>query len=244
MIESYNKKELETKIDQYVNGQLSPQEIDELWTELIRDGYHLDYLKSVANLKSVIQKRRVQRQAQKRKRYRYYAAAAVAILLIAIMSVFTIININSNAQLQPIQNIELDYYRSSEGAVSSGVQPEVIQKAIALANTGQIDEAISYLKEELSKASEPEWISTLSLNIGSLLYNQGEYKESIAHFERVIERKDAIDVLTLEKAYWYVGNAHFQLNHLTEARNNIEKAYDLDGAYRRVTQSYLKALSQ
>ncbi len=244
MIESYNKKELETKIDQYVNGQLSPQEVDELWTELIRDGYHLDYLKSVANLKSVIKKRREQKQAEKRKRYRYYAAAAVAILLIAVMSIFTVTNIDSNSQLQPIQTIELDYYRSGEGAISSGTQSDVIQKAITLANTGQIDEAIAFLKEELSTASDPEWISTLSLNIGSLLYNQGKFEESIVHFDRVIERKDAIEVLILEKAYWYIGNAYFQLDHLAEARNYIEKAYELDGAYRRVTQSYLKALSQ
>lgn len=243
MIESYNKKEIETKIDQYVNGQLSPEEIDELWAELVRDGYHLDYLKTVANLKSVIRERREQKQAQK-KRYWYYAAAAVVVMLIAVMSVVTITNISSDSQLQPIQTIELDYYRSGEGAISSGDQSEVIQKAINLANTGEINEAITFLEQELAVASEPEWISTLSLNIGSLLYNQGKYEESISHFENVIEHKNAINVLMLEKAYWYVGNAHFQLDHLTEARTNIKKAYELDGAYRRVTQSYLKALPQ
>lgn len=243
MIESYNKKEIETKIDQYVNGQLSPDEIDELWAELIRDGYHLDYLKTVANLESVIRERREQKEAQK-KRYWYYAAAAVVVMLIAVMSVVTITNISSDSQLQPIQTIELDYYRSGEGAISSGEQSEVIQKAINLANTGEVNEAITFLEQELAIASEPEWISTLSLNIGSLLYNQGKYEESISHFENVIEHKNAINVLMLEKAYWYVGNAHFQLDHLTEARINIKKAYELDGAYRRVTQSYLKALPQ
>jgi hypothetical protein len=47
----------------------------------------------------------------------------------------------------------------------------------------------------------------------------------------------------LEKAYWYTGNAYFHLDQLSSAQNYIEKAYELNGAYRRVTQSYLNALS-
>lgn len=242
MIESHNKNELETKIDRYVNGQLSPQEVDELWTELIRDGYHLDYLKSVANVKAVVEKRRDQKKAQKRKIW-YYAAAAVMVLLLAVMSVITLTN-NTDSSLQPVQSIELDYYRSGDGGAVSGTESEVIRKAITLANTGQIDEAVTILEEELAEASDPEWVSTLSLNIGSLLYNQGKFEESISYYENVIERREEIDVLMLEKAYWYAGNAYFQLDHLSEARNYIEKAHELDGAYRRVTQSYLNALPQ
>lgn len=241
MIENFNEKELESKIDQYVNGQLSSQEIDELWAELIRDGYHLDYLKSVANLKAVVKRRREQREAQKQRTYWYYAAAAAIVLLVAVMSVFTLTNTNSGV-VQPIESIELDYYRSTDGFITTDAKSEVIQKAIALANTGQVKEAVSFLKEELADASEPTWISRLSLNLGSLLYNQGQYEESISYFNNVIEHKDDVDVLMLEKAYWYVGNAYFQLDQLTEARNNIENAYELNGAYRRVTQSYLKAL--
>lgn len=244
MIESFHEKDLESRIDQYVNGQLSPQEIDELWTELIRDGYHLEYLKTVANVKSVIEKKREQKHEQQKKQYVYYAAAAVVALLIAVLSVITVTDIGTQTALQPVQTIELDYYRSGEGALTSDEQDRVIREAITLANTGRINEAIAVLKEELGRASEPEWISKLSLNLGSLLYNQGEYEESIPYYDNVIAHKDDIDVLMLEKAYWYIGNAYFQLNQLAEARTYIEKAYELDGAYRRVTKSYLDALSQ
>ncbi|MDZ7658379.1 hypothetical protein [Fodinibius sp.] len=243
MIESFNKKELEEKIDQYVNGKLSAQEVDELWAELIQDGYHLDYLKSVANLKAVIeQKREEQKEHTNQKPYWYYAAAAAIALLIAVVGVMNI-STQQQSSVEPISSIELDYYRSGDGMISSSSDKEVIRNAIKLANTGRENEAISLLESELKNASEPGWIAELSLNLGSLQYNNGNYRKAIEHYERVVAHKDNVDVLMLEKAYWYIGNAHFHLDQLVDAKMNIEKAYELNGAYRRVAKSYLNALS-
>jgi tetratricopeptide (TPR) repeat protein len=242
MIESFNKKELEEKIDQYINGQLSAQEVDELWAELIQDDYHLDYLKSVANLKAVIERKREEQKNTHKEQYWYYAAAAVIALLIAVVGVMNI-STQQQSSVEPISSIELDYYRSGDGIISSSSDKEVIRNAIKLANTGRENEAISLLASELENASKPEWIAELSLNLGSLHYNNGNYNTAIEHYERVVSHKDNVEVLTLEKAYWYIGNAHFHLDHLVDARTNIEKAYALNGAYRRVAQSYLNALS-
>ena len=242
MIESFNKKELEEKIDQYVNGQLSAQEVDELWAELIQDGYHLDYLKSVANLQAVIERKREEQKSTSKNQYWYYAAAAVIALLIAVVGVMNI-STQQQSSVEPISSIELDYYRSGDGTISSSSDKEVIRNAIKLANTGRENEAISLLESELENASEPGWIAELSLNLGSLHYNNGNYDIAIEHYERVVAYKDKVDVLMLEKAYWYIGNAHFHLDQLVDAKMNIEKAYELNGAYRRVAQSYLNALS-
>jgi tetratricopeptide (TPR) repeat protein len=113
-----------------------------------------------------------------------------------------------------------------------------------LANDGKVEQAISLLDNELQKTSEPTWVAELSLNLGSLHYNESNYQESITYYRRVIEHKNAVDVLMVEKAYWYMGNAYFHMDQLVEARSNIEKAYELNGAYRRVSQSYLNALSE
>lgn len=43
-------KELEERINQYVNGNLTETEIDRLWSDLIQDGHYLEYLKTIANL--------------------------------------------------------------------------------------------------------------------------------------------------------------------------------------------------
>lgn len=241
MIESFNEKEIEKKIDQYINGQLSAEEVDELWAELIRDGYHLEYLKSAANLKKLIERKREQRKTKK-KRYWYYAAAAVITLLIAVMGVMNF-SFQQSQSVQPVSSVELDYYRSGDGSLDTDTEG-VIRDAIRLANTGHMKEAITLLNSELDNASEPAWVAKLSLNLGSLHYNQDNYKKAIRYYSNVIANKNHIDVLMLEKAYWYTGNAYFHLDKLVKAENNIEKAYELNGAYRRVAKSYLNALSE
>jgi len=243
MIESFNKKELEEKIDQYINGQLSAQEVDELWSELIQDGYHLDYLKSAANLKAVIERKREERKANKIKQYWYYAAAAVIALLIGVIGVMNM-SVQDTPSVAPVSSVELDYYRSGNGTIDRGQKVGVISDAIKLANTGHVNEAISLLKSELGNASEPGWIAKLSLNLGSLHYNQANYGQAIEYYRNVIKNKDHIDVLMLEKSYWYMGNAYFHQDKLAEAQANIKKAYELNGAYRRVAKSYLDALSE
>ncbi len=244
MIESFSQNKIEDKIDQYINGQLSQEEIDELWAELIQDGYHLDYLKTVANLKEAVKKRKEKRKVRQLRRYWSYAAAAVLALTIGVISVFNLSQMGADANVKPIDSIELDYYRSSEGTVNDGVDSRVIRDAITLANSGEFDQATALLNNELQKAENPQWISELNLNLGSLYYNEGDYQQSISYFEEVVERESAIDVLTVEKAYWYLGNAYFQMDELDQAKQNIEKAYALNGAYRRVAQSYLNAFSR
>ena len=47
-------RNMKERIDKYVNGQLSHNEIERLWVELVKDRNLLDYLKNTANLKSVV----------------------------------------------------------------------------------------------------------------------------------------------------------------------------------------------
>ena len=251
MIESFSQNKLEEKIDRYVNGQLSQSEVDELWAELIQDGYHLDYLKTVANLKEVVKKKKERRKTLKMRRYWSYAAAAVLALTIGILGVINLQQSNINGEIQPIESIELDYYRSSEGTVGNEVDNKVIRDAITLANTGQFDQATALLNKALQQANDPQWISELNLNLGSLYYNEGNYRQSTDYFQKIIAQKESAnnnlsteEKLILEKAYWYLGNAYFQLDELDKAKQNIENAYALNGAYRRVAESYLNAFSK
>ncbi|MDZ7715981.1 MAG: hypothetical protein U5J95_07170 [Balneolaceae bacterium] len=244
MIESIEHNDIEEKIDRYVNGQLSEKEIEELWIELIQDEYHLDYLKSVANLKEAVKNKKKQKEKAQVRRYWSYSAAAVIIVLVTVLSVFNIPGLDSSASVEPIASIELDYYRSADGTLSdNGEDKQVISDAIALANTGKFDQAVSLLNTELEKASDIEWKAELNLNLGSLYYNEGSYQKSTEYFQNVIAAKESVNVLVLEKAYWYLGNAYFQLDRLSQAQQNIQSAYDLNGAYRRVAKSYLDALA-
>lgn len=241
MIESHIDKELEEKIDQYVNGQLSQKEIDELWAELVQDGDQLDYLKTVANTKAVIESERDKASVFSIKRTFAYAAAAVVVLMIGVLTVLNYPVFQSET-VEPITSIELDYYRSAQGVLDAAPNEEVLKNALALANRGNVNEAIGMLERALSNADSPAWKAELYLNIGSLYYNNGKYEQAIQNFQHVIDKQQA-DVLTREKGYWYLGNAYFQLNQLDEAQQAIQNAYELNGAYRRVAKHYLDALA-
>lgn len=236
MIESHIEKQLEEKIDLYVNGQLTHEEIEELWVELIQDEHHLDYLKTVANTKAVIESNRNKAKIFDFKQSWAYAAAAAIALLIGVLTVMNYPASQSDA-VEPISSIELDYYRSEEGN-----NREILKDALFLANSGNTQEAINVLQTELQSTEDPAWSAELHLNIGSLHYNSGAYAQAANNFEQVVQQ-DEIDVLILEKGYWYLGNAYFQLNQLDKAEAAIQKAYDLNGAYRRVAESYLDALA-
>lgn len=247
MTEQLNNEELKHKIDLYTEGRLTASEVDELWAELIQDERYMDYMKSVANLKTVVGKRKQTAKVTSLPTYAYYAAAAVVAILITVFGVINFASQSNSQMVSPVEDVELEYYRSSDGALASAKGEGTIQNAIVLANQGNEDQAISMLKgelenEKLTTALEVE----LSITLGSLHYNRAEYGRAIEAYSNIIDQRDNedIDVLSLEKAYWYRGNAYLQQESVSEARADIQKAYELNGAYRRVAKRYLDALSK
>lgn len=49
--------EVNEKIMRYVNGQLPGDEIEELWAEIIKDEHYMNYLKTLVNLKKIIEEK-------------------------------------------------------------------------------------------------------------------------------------------------------------------------------------------
>lgn len=242
MIESKVNKELERKIDLYVNGKLNAEQTDELWAELIQDEYYLDYMKSVANLKAVIDRKQAAKPVSKvhsLRRVAQYAAAAAVILIAAVVGVLNM-NISGDLSVSPISQIGLDVVRDIDG-VSETVTNEVIRRAIRLATDGEVEEAISLLQSELENVTEPQLTAEIALSLGSIQYNTGDYSSSVENFELVVAQKD-IELLTLEKGYWFLGNTYFQLDRLDEAQQAFQNAVALNGAYSRVAKTYVDAL--
>lgn len=240
-------EDLERKIDQYIHGKLDVKEVDELWAELIQDEDYLDYLETMANLKQIIEERE---QAQsglyliKSKGRKWMVAAAAAAVLIA--GSLAIYNVSYQVEsVQPISSIELDYYRSSsELTDQEGKSSEqAIREAIILANNGEYQKAIERIDEELDVTDDLGVRATLHINAGSIMYNIGKYEAALERFITVIEYQGSDDIIIRERAYWYLGNTYFQLNNLENARQAFQKAYELNGAYSRIAESYLRALA-
>ncbi len=245
MIESNFDKDLERKIDLYINGKLTEEQIDALWAELIQNEYYLDYAKSVANLKEVIKEGRKSQNLtptyQLRKVASYGVAAAIAII-IGVIGVLNYTASNNLAELDAIAWIEYDTYRSSNDSPAI-TNNEVIKTAIRLANDGNTEEAIALLENEIAVVSDTEELALLSLSLGSIHYNYGNYSDALDSFQNVVD-KNEINTLILEKGYWYLANTYVQLDRLTEAEEALQKTLELDGQYSRVAESYLSAINK
>lgn len=243
MIESNRNKDLEKRIEAYVDGNLSPREIDELWIELLDNEYYYDYMKSVASLKKIAEDKENESKLQSiESQKRVWLSAAAAILLM--FGAATIFNISTEPAetVSPISSIELDYYRSADGNVAENMESDVVRRAISTANTGDVAEALSLINEELQKDNTDYEQAELLITSGSILYNSGRFVEAISRFETALDI-EYDDIMLRERNYWYLGNAYFQVNKLDEAKFALEQAFELNGAYSRVAQSYLRALS-
>lgn len=244
MIESNFKRALERKIDLYVNGKLNEEEVDELWAELIQDEYYLEYTKSVANLKAVIERQRgAKKQAPvfRLREYANYGVAAAIAIIIGVVGVLNYSGTGTGLDISPQATLTLDNIRGAND-VTTPNDNETIKEAIRLATDGEIEAAIVLLQNELDGEESPELIAELSLTLGSIQYNYGDYNASLASFQNVITQ-EGIDDLTLEKGYWFLGNTYFQLDRLKEAQEAFQKVYDFDKQYSRIAKSYIDALS-
>jgi len=232
------------KIDLYVNKQLDPSEIQDLWSELVGHPEALDYLKTVANLRKIAEDE--QKQVHGKGSGRIYqsrtwmwAAAAAAIVLVVLIGQF-----RSEGELvtvSPLAQIELDYYRSSDDQPERTDEENVIREAIVLANRGDAYLAIQLLDSTLGVSNNPIERARLHLNAGSILYNLARYEEAAERFEQII-RMEIEELQIQERTYWYLGNAYFQLNRLKEAKHAFQQTYELNGAYKRVAERYLQSL--
>lgn len=243
------QSKFEEQVDKYLDGQLGRKQIEELWIDMVKDPSRLEYVKTVANTKEVIQNMRSEAGRDKDTRsgwvpYIKYAAAAAVALVIGILSMYQWSGSEQPA-VEPIDAIELNYYRGGSDDVESAPKRvnDVIKKAISMANSGSTAQAIELLEKRKKDMEEPKNTALLSLNIGSIQYNNGRFKKAISSFNEVIGKKQHIEVLTLEKAYWFLGNSYFQRGNMVDAREAIRKAYELDGAYRRVAGTYLNAMA-
>ncbi|HLR32270.1 MAG TPA: hypothetical protein VK074_07265, partial [Fodinibius sp.] len=134
-------------------------------------------------------------------------------------------------------------YRSADGSLIPG-ENQIVRDAITFANDGNITKAVTLLEQKLQETEGIEEKARIDITLGSLMYNHKQYAKAIDHFGRVIEKEKqqpGLDVLMLEKAHWYRGNAYLQIERITKAERDIKRAYDYNGAYRRVAGHYLEA---
>ena len=246
MIKNNINRDLEKKIDYYINGKLTTHEIDVLWSDLIQNEYYLEYTKTFANLKTLIQREKeVEKIISINKFSNMVAYGAVAAFAI-IIGVIGILNFNANStssnDMSVINWIEYDTYRSSNIDNPDVIDNELVKAAVMAANDGNIEEAIKILENGLLMETDFQVLAKLSLSLGSIQYNNGNYASALINFQQATLRDD-IDNKILEKGFWYLANTQIQLDNLLDAEKSLQKTYIMNGQYSRVAKRYLNEIN-
>lgn len=234
--------ELEKKIDAYIKGKLSSEEVEELWVELLKKPDYIDLLETEIDLKRLYEAR------EKEKNTTYYwkwiAAAAAIVLIVLAINFF---DTNSDKAIQEWAQAEINLSENLASAPVTRSATEIappdsmLNVGFKAAIEGDINRAKKIYKRILHQYDDPEVLSKAYLNLGILQYNSGSFETSIGNFRKAITINDSDRILT-ERAYWYMGHAYINTDQLEEARSAIQQAYNLGEIYKKEAFKMLKRL--
>lgn len=250
------KIEILEKIDLYIRGKLTQEEIDELWKIFLQHPEYYDIFETEVHLKSLIDKgRKPQFSSEKNDSsnstsatiHNYkgwlYAAAAAVILALG-LQFFAIqqpdsIESFALAEIEQSHLIGADVLRSNSGETEN--LDVAINDALATAYEGETERAIGKFREILNQSPSDQQRARVEMNLGILLYNNGQFEIAKDHFESVTKIEGLEDHQS-EKTWWFLGNTYLNLNQPREAREAIFNAYSMDGPFQSAALSLLKKL--
>lgn len=249
------RKELLEKIDSYIKGKLTQEEIEKLWTEFLKYPEMFRYFETEAQVHDMIKKRdipdsfqidRVEEPGRETPPYRLWVYAAVAALIMVIgLQFFSVQHPETAASELALASIDLnelvasDINRSDEGeALEFDIK---INTAIELAQNDSTEMAIDLFRELLTRNLNDNQTERAELDLGILLYNKGEYNEAKTHFAE-LTKGDSFHEPFVEKGWWYYGNTLLNTGDIEGAHNAINIAYEMNGPFREPAFELMKKI--
>lgn len=236
--QSRDKVELAQKIDAYLKGKLSEDEVDTLWIELLKRPDYLEYLKTEAALKDLIAERSghdmVQSEPPKGPAYRpWLSIAAAVVLIIASVVVFRLVNQQSPATLAPDQ-IDVNELASADVMRSSTDEIKKIDSLLNLgfesAVSGKTDKARQIFSDIIHNYSDEPTRAMAYLNLGILRYNNHDFSEAAASFRKAGQFAEN-DSITKQKAGWFLANTYLKNGKEHEAKMLLQQISGSKGLY-------------
>lgn len=252
-----SQQSIKTQIHDFVEGNLTDNEVDQLWAELIASPKDLEYLQTLGTLKKMGSEGKLDHlydsepnvipllSAEETKvpvyeRFRPYLVAAT-VLIIGFAILFNLLT--TVQQPQSVEAISMIEYEIERSADNQTILDNYLQEAVSLATNGNLEEAYNQLDQASSLQLTTNQIIDLKMVQGAIQYNTENYSDALATFQKIREI-DTIDRLNLEQGTWYLANTQLQLGMTEEAIASMQEVIELDGAFSRVATQKLDQLQQ
>lgn len=245
------------KIESYINGSLSEMEIDELWTEFLKNPQLHDYFITELHFQNLRRKGGISMDTNRaagdgtEEQYRQYSvwkyAAAAIILLVAALQFFRFDDLSEQGlamlSISSIEHSELagaNIYRSSE---YTGSQTDVvINEGLAHAYGNNVSLALETFRDLLIRELSTEQNIRIHINLGILLYNEGNYHQAGDHFLSVTEMETSEEEVLIEKGWWFLGHSLLRTGDADGAGNAFLHVSNLNGRFQMEAAEMLDKL--
>ncbi len=248
---------IKKRIHDYVEGNLSSEEVDQLWAELIARPDDLDYLQTLSTLKKMGEAGKFDHlydeepnvlplsaaketsvSATIYEQFKPYLAAA-SVIIVGVAILFNLMtSVQQPQDGGPISMIEYGVERSADNQT---MLDNYLQEAVSLATNGNLEAAYAQIDEASSLELTEEQSIDLKMVKGAIQYNSQNYTEALTTFDS-INKTAGIGQMNLEKGTWYLANTQLQLGMTDEAIESMERVIELDGSFSRVAKNKLENL--
>lgn len=236
-------EDLDEQIRLYINGALSQEQIDELWTELIRHPEYMEYFRASVNLHAVAREEESadaliqQHQEDTTNVWPRLFIAAMLMISIAAGAFLWFQQQQVSGGPEAIDRIEIDIMRST--AQVPDEEEGSLQQALTLVADEQTDQAATLLDSLRERGGSQEVKTEATLTKAVIAYNQQQYTESRELFEEMLE-EGSLNESQKERVHWYLTQSLIRLGEYDLARDHAEYVVQMDGSYYRTASSLLE----
>lgn len=245
-----------SQIERYINGALTEQEIDNLWTEFLKNRELHDYFITELHFQNLRKKGEFPprenrydggKATERTATYNVwiYAMSAV-ILVVAALQLFQISS-RAGQDFVSLPLTEIDQsemagaviYRSME---HTGPPADIVlNQGLAYAYENNLPLAAETFQELLERDLTGDQESRVRLNLGILFYNKGEYQKAAEYFQQVTGIEEA-EAHVVEKGWWYSGHSLLQLGDTEGSAEAFEQVVSLNGRFQEEARELLEQL--
>jgi len=254
-----SEKEIYREITRYIDGDLSNEEVENLWAQFVDNPEYYKWFETELHLRDLAKKESesniysIHSEPEQDTQTSFWKSSKGWILAVAAAVVISFgLQLFSTgdtpiAHPDSISKIDLNEMSGSdilrsEGDVSQTMDIE-INRALASAYEADLEGAVRKFRALLLQDPDPQQKARIELNLGILYYNMTNYEQAKLFFESVANT-EAMNRFFTEKAWWFLGNAYLNLEMLEEAKQAVNNAYESDGRYVEAAQSLLQKLDE
>jgi len=245
------EEELLRQTEQYFRGELSTEEVDELWAEFLRNPERYDLFEAELAARACfadsqpvgesavesdpVLSNRVKRDILGGQRLWIITAVSLLILVLSLrylttffyeelpVGLWVTIPLDEMVTTELFRDAEMDVHQI-EIEINNGLMADLI---------GDNEEAMRIYRGILSESPPNLHYIVSSINYGVLLYNERRFEESTSIYEQVLERSgDDLPNHLEGKTWWFLGQSLVRQGRLSEAERAVGKSIELEGIYK------------